>query len=116
MLQRPQRPQRATRSLLVAGCQLSGPAVSPYLPLLNAPAWPCPAPALPAPQEKHSDLSGLPDKACFQMNDTHPTIAGACVVAVRAPLGPWPWLPQPAWPARKPSLSVSNVCPACLPR
>lgn len=27
-------------------------------------------------QEKHSDLSGLPEKACFQMNDTHPTIAG----------------------------------------
>ncbi len=26
-------------------------------------------------QEKHSDLAGLPDKACFQMNDTHPTIA-----------------------------------------
>jgi len=28
-------------------------------------------------QEKHSDLSGLPEKATFQMNDTHPTIAGA---------------------------------------
>ncbi len=28
-------------------------------------------------QEKHSDLTGLPEKACFQMNDTHPTIAGA---------------------------------------
>ncbi|KAL4459172.1 hypothetical protein ABPG75_014037 [Micractinium tetrahymenae] len=27
--------------------------------------------------EKHSDLSGLPEKACFQMNDTHPTIAVA---------------------------------------
>ena len=26
---------------------------------------------------KHSDLAGLPDKACFQMNDTHPTIAVA---------------------------------------
>lgn len=25
----------------------------------------------------HSDLEGLPDKACFQMNDTHPTIAVA---------------------------------------
>jgi starch phosphorylase len=25
----------------------------------------------------HSDLAGLPDKACFQMNDTHPTIAVA---------------------------------------
>ena len=27
-------------------------------------------------QEKHSDLSGLAEKATFQMNDTHPTIAG----------------------------------------
>ncbi|EFN52353.1 hypothetical protein CHLNCDRAFT_58959 [Chlorella variabilis] len=27
--------------------------------------------------EKHDDLSGLPEKACFQMNDTHPTIAVA---------------------------------------
>ncbi|KAL4434792.1 hypothetical protein ABPG77_005319 [Micractinium sp. CCAP 211/92] len=27
--------------------------------------------------EKHSDLTGLPEKACFQMNDTHPTIAVA---------------------------------------
>ena len=26
---------------------------------------------------KHSDLSGLSEKACFQMNDTHPTIAVA---------------------------------------
>lgn len=26
-------------------------------------------------QEKHSDLAGLPEKACFQLNDTHPTIA-----------------------------------------
>jgi starch phosphorylase len=26
---------------------------------------------------KHSDLAGLPEKACFQMNDTHPTIAVA---------------------------------------
>lgn len=25
--------------------------------------------------EKHSDLEKLPEKACFQMNDTHPTIA-----------------------------------------
>lgn len=31
----------------------------------------------PLLQEKHDDLSGLPDKACFQMNDTHPTIAVA---------------------------------------
>ncbi len=28
-------------------------------------------------QEKHSDLTKLPEKALFQMNDTHPTIAGA---------------------------------------
>ncbi|KAI3432399.1 hypothetical protein D9Q98_003955 [Chlorella vulgaris] len=27
--------------------------------------------------EQHKDLAGLPDKACFQMNDTHPTIAVA---------------------------------------
>jgi len=27
--------------------------------------------------ESHSDLAGLPEKACFQMNDTHPTIAVA---------------------------------------
>ena len=26
---------------------------------------------------KHSDMKGLPSKACFQMNDTHPTIAVA---------------------------------------
>ena len=26
---------------------------------------------------KHSDFSELPSKACFQMNDTHPTIAVA---------------------------------------
>lgn len=33
-------------------------------------------PLLPATlQEKHSDLAGLSEKACFQMNDTHPTIA-----------------------------------------
>ena len=26
---------------------------------------------------KHSDMKDLPSKACFQMNDTHPTIAVA---------------------------------------
>lgn len=28
-------------------------------------------------KESHSDLEQLPEKACFQMNDTHPTIAVA---------------------------------------
>ena len=46
-------------------------------------SWRPPFPA-PAPQDTlsrflsaHSDLSALPDKACFQMNDTHPTITVA---------------------------------------
>ena len=28
-------------------------------------------------KESHSNLEDLPNKACFQMNDTHPTIAVA---------------------------------------
>ena len=28
-------------------------------------------------KESHGDLEQLPEKACFQMNDTHPTIAVA---------------------------------------
>jgi hypothetical protein len=38
------------------------------------------SPTIADEQEQHKDLTGLPDKACFQMNDTHPTIAGVSAV------------------------------------
>ena len=62
----------------------------PPLSIVFCPACP------PCLQEKHSHLSGLPDKACFQMNDTHPTIAGACMVAIRATPAPAACLALPA--------------------
>lgn len=80
-----------------------------------------PAACLVPVQEKHSDLSGLPEKACFQMNDTHPTIAGearlpsarACSMCFApAPLCPSRSIPMPSSILRHEKATKASQLPA----
>lgn len=71
---------------------------------------------LPLPQDvlaryktKHSDLKGLPNKAVFQMNDTHPTIAVAELMRLLLDQEGLDW--ATAWSI---TTQVQSLC-ICLP-
>jgi len=64
--------------------------------------------------ESHADLAGLPEKACFQMNDTHPTIAVAELMRLLVDVHGLPW--AKAWGITTQCLAYTNhtVMPEAL--
>lgn len=60
----------------------------------------------PHGQERNSDLSGLPSKALFQMNDTHPTIAVAELMRLLMDVHGQGW--DQAWDITTKALAYTN--------